>query len=303
MVKRTGLVAALALIVVAFTAVPAVPATKTDKKQNKSIKALKKDAAELESGLDGATAGLAQLGGDLTALDNTLSAGLEQAMSSIDQVDTALNQLDAAFNGYVNSPEYGLVQLYFDPENNGFEADDAVSGQLLTTADIPDDTNQATTSGTLILAVPDGTTAKPIGLKAAIRSGESDGTGAANPVGVAGVIAMSAEMIGAPGTTSIGGGNPGTGGTLPLTSAPNAALGGLPVYPIPDKAALVGANPVVFPDAQATELIDATRLQSLTGAANRFTVTNTSGAPSHAIFTVTARFNDLTPASPGNLEE
>ena len=137
-----------------------------------------------------------------------------------------------------------------------------------------------------------------------MRSGERDGTGAANPAGVAGLMAMTASIIGAPGTTSIGGGNAIGGGALPLTSAPNATLGGLPVIAIPDKAPRSDAtpNPLSFPDAKAVELTNPATLQPLTGAPARFTVTNTSGAPAAAIFDVTVRFHDLS-ASSTDVEE
>ena len=137
-----------------------------------------------------------------------------------------------------------------------------------------------------------------------MRSGERDGTGAANPAGVAGLMAMTASIIGAPGTTSIGGGNAIGGGALPLRSAPNATLGGLPVIAIPDKAPPSDAtpNPLSFPDAKAVELTNPATLQPLTGAPARFTVTNTSGAPAAAIFDVTVRFHDLS-ASSTDVEE
>jgi hypothetical protein len=136
-----------------------------------------------------------------------------------------------------------------------------------------------------------------------MRSGEKDGTGPANPAGVAGLMAMSATMIGAPGTTSIGGGNPGTGGTLPLSSAPNAGQGGMPVYPIPTKAPRdPAAAPLLFPDAMTIELTEPTTLQNFTGSPSRLTVTNTSGGPAVAIFDITVRFHDLS-ASTTDLQE
>jgi hypothetical protein len=313
MTKKFGLVAAVLMLVAGLAAPSASAVSKTDKKQNKRIKALQQADAKLAPVIDGLTSGLsaaqADIGGvkaDLQALASKVTDGLAQTAALSDglaQTTAALAGLDTRFQSFVNSPEYGFVQLYFDPEGDGFEADDAVPGQLLVTPDVPDDTNQATSSGTLTLGVPDGTTAKPVALKAAIRSGETDGTGAANPAGDAGLMAMSASIVGAPGTTSIGGGNPGTSGTLPLTSAPNGALSGLPVYPIPDKAARSGANPTVFPDAQSIELTNPATLQTLTGAPARFTVTNTSRAPAASLFNVTVRFYDLTAAGPNNLAD
>ena len=122
-------------------------------------------------------------------------------------------------------------------------------GAVLTTADLPDNADQATVSGTLTVLVPNGTTARQIALKAGIRSGENDGTGASDPAGQAGLVAMTASMVGTPGTSSVGGGHI-SATQLPLSSAPNAMLGGLPVYDIPGKSALATAspNPFSFPD-------------------------------------------------------
>jgi hypothetical protein len=135
-----------------------------------------------------------------------------------------------------------------------------------------------------------------------MRSGEKDGTGASNSAGVGGLMAMTGYIVGAPGTTAVGGGNPGAT-SLPLTSAPNAGLGGMPVYAIPDKAPRDPAStPLSFPDEKMIELTNPATLQVLTGAPGRFTVTNTSGAPAAAVFDVTVRFHDLS-ASAVDLEE
>ena len=268
--KRRALVVASVVIAAGIAAAPALAVSATDRKQNKQLK-------ELAEGLEEVVASVTQLD------------------SGLDDVAASVNELDTLLTGYVNSPEYGVVQLYFDPEGDGFEANDAVPGQLLTTADIPDDTNQATASGKLFLSVPDGTTAKPIALKAAIRSGENDGTGAADPVGGAGLMAMTAQIIGSPGTTSVGGGNPGAPASLPLTSKPNASLGGAPLYPIPDKAPRTDSNPapLSFPDSASIELTNPATLQTITGAPGRFTVTNTSGGQAAAVVDVTVRVHDL----------
>ena len=268
-----------------------------------SLQTLGDAAKQLKAGLEAAGAGITQLKTGLETLAAKTEDGFDEVATNLTTVGEGLTDLSTATTKFIGGAEYGFAQLYFDPEGDGFEADDAVPGQLLVSGDVPDDTNQSTVAGKLLMSVPDGTTAKPVALKAALRSGEKDGTGAANPAGVAGLMAMSASMIGAPGTTSIGGGNPGASGALPLTSAANAGLGGLPVYPIADKAARAGANPTVFPDAQSIELTDPARLQTLTGAPGRFTVTNTSGGPAAALFDVTVRFNDLTPVDPDNLDE
>lgn len=114
-------------------------------------------------------------------------------------------------------------------------------------------------------------------------------------------MAMTGYIVGAPGTAAVGG-NPGAT-SLPLTSAPNAGLGGMPVYAIPNKAPHDPAsNPLSFPDDKMVDLTNPATLQPLTGAAGRFTVTNTSAAPAAAVFDVTVRFHDLS-ASATDLEE
>jgi hypothetical protein len=135
-----------------------------------------------------------------------------------------------------------------------------------------------------------------------MRSGEKDRLGSSD-VGVAGLMAMTASNIGGVGS-SVGGGNPGTT-QLPITSKPNAALDGAPVYAIPDGAPRADStpNPFSFPNALMIDLTDPTTLQPLTGAPSRFAVTNASGGPSAAIFDVTVRFHDLTPADKDNLDE
>lgn len=86
-------------------------------------------------------------------------------------------------------------------------------------------------------------------------------------------MAMTGYIVGAPGTAAVGG-NPGAT-SLPLTSAPNAGLGGMPVYAIPNKAPHDPAsNPLSFPDDKMVDLTNPATLQPLTGAAGRFTVTN-----------------------------
>ncbi|HEX5780741.1 MAG TPA: hypothetical protein VFX80_02405, partial [Solirubrobacteraceae bacterium] len=230
---RLGTVAAAAAIALAVGAAPATAATKVDRKQTKAIAKLDKRTKAAGKRLTAVAKRLGTLSGELTTTKDGL-AGIQAAVptviSSLTTLGDAAKQLKAgletagaglttlsnSFKGSLAAAEYGVVQLYFDPEGNGFEADDAVPGQLLVSSDVPDDANQATVTGRLLMSVPDATTAKPVALKAGMRSGEKDGTGAANPAGVAGLMAMSASIIGAPGTTSIGGGKPGTGGTLPL---------------------------------------------------------------------------------------
>jgi hypothetical protein len=319
--RRLGLAALVAILALSLAATPAMAVTKREKAQNKALKTLNKrtkatnkklkrlgadlgkltaDVANAKSGLAAIQAAVPTVVSSLTTLGDAarqLKAGLETA-------GAGLTKLSGAFTKQVNGVEYGVVQLYFDPEGDGFEANDALPGQILTSADVPDDANQSTVTGKLFFSIPDGTTAKPVALKAGMRSGEKDGTGASNPVGQAGLMAMTIGTIGG-GGVSAGGGNPGAPTSLPLTSKPNAAASGLPVYSIPNKAPRSDAtpNPVGFPDSLMIELTDPAKLQTLTAAPGRFTVTNTSGAPASAIVDVTVRFHDLTPVDADNLDE
>lgn len=293
-------------LLIVICASPAVAATTTDRKQNKSIATLSKRSKSAALQLKSLNSGAAALGARLTALDGTagsLRAALDSAVASVTQVSAGLDGLRSTLTGYAAATEYGVVQLYFDAEGNGFEANDAVPGQLLASADVPDDATQSTVTGRLLVNVPDGTTAKPVALKVGMRSGEKDGTGASDPAGVGGLMAMTGYIVGSPGTTSVGGGNPGGPSSLPLTSAPNASLGGMPVYAIPSKAPRDAAsNPLSFPDDKMIELTNPATLQPITAAPGRFTVTNTSGAQAAAVFDVTVRFHDLS-ASATDLEE
>jgi hypothetical protein len=319
--RTLGLATLVAVLALSLAATPALAVSKRDKAQNKALKTLTKrtkatdkklktlgtnlgkltsDVANAKSGLAAIQAAIPTVVSSLT----TLGDAAKQLKTGLETAGAGLTQLSGAFQGYVKAAEYGVVQLYFDPEGDGFEPNDALPGQLLTSADVPDDANQSTVSGKLFFSIPDQTTAKPIALKGGMRSQEKDGTGAANPVGEAGLMAMTVSVIGAPGTVSAGGGNPGAPTTLPLTTKPNAAFGGAPIVAIPNKAPRSDAtpNPFAFPDDKTIELTDPTTLQTLTAAPGRFTVTNTSGAPGVAIVEVTVRFNDLS-ASATDLEE
>src|SRR4051794_20557378 len=183
-----GVVAALVL---AIAPAPALAVSKTDRRQNKSIKRLdkrsKSAAAQLKT-LNTDVAGLKASAAALGETATSLRAAVDSAAATIAEVSSGLAGLRNEFTSYAAATEYGVAQLYFDPEGDGFEANDAVPGQLLVSADVPDDKSQSTVSGRLMLSVPDGTTAKPVTLKAGMRSGEADGTGPANPAGAAGLM-------------------------------------------------------------------------------------------------------------------
>jgi hypothetical protein len=141
--------------------------------------------------------------------------------------------------------------------------------------------------------VPANTPSSAVRLLAGVRSGESDGTGPGDPVASAGIVSMS---IGNPLGLPSAGGNGGPLATVPITSAPNAAASGAPVYPIPLKAPRVDAepNPFSFPSADAIDLTDAGTLQNLGTGVGPYTVANPGGTPALITVTVTVRFNDLT---------
>jgi hypothetical protein len=146
----------------------------------------------------------------------------------------------------------------------------------------------------MLVSVPASTTAAPVRLLAGVRSGESDGTGATDPVASAGIVTMS---VGNPtsGLTIAGGNAAST--SIPITSAQNPAPTGPPVYPIPNKAPRVDAtpNPFSFPTDLAIDLTDPATLQNLGGGVGPFLVTNPSPtSPLPMTVTVTVRFNDLT---------
>jgi X-X-X-Leu-X-X-Gly heptad repeat protein len=228
---------------------------------------------QLASGLTSAAAGLTQLKDGVTQLKDGLTA-----------VGDGVTTLGDAFV----AQEYGTVQVQLGSTD--------VPGTVLNSGDIPDDGNGATLTGTVIVPVPAGATAAPIRLMAGVRSGEADGNGADDPVASAGIVSM---VVSDPtgGGVTLGGGNTGLPRTVPLTSAPNAALGGAPVYDIPDAAPRSDdtPNPFSFPDADQIELTDPTTLYNLSGVGvSRYTVTNGGATPVPITVTFTVRFNDLT---------
>jgi len=310
--RRLGLTALVAVVAMALVAVPASAATPTDRAQNKQIKKIDKrtksaakrlrtlatnlgkltaDVKKANDGLAAIQAAVPTVVSSLTTLGNAardLKAGLETA-------GAGLTTLSNAFKGYVGAAEYGVAVLYVGTT--------PAPGQILVSSDVPDDSNQATVTGRYLVQLPDGTTDAPLRVLAGMRSGEKDGTGAANPVGQAGLMSMSVTALG---TATLGGGHPGDTQTVPLTSEPNPAYAGAPVFAIPDKAPRVDAppNPFVFPGDKLMELTDPTRLLRVTDPDNdpsRFTVSKASGLGG-VIVDVTVRFHDLS-ASATDLDE
>jgi hypothetical protein len=301
----TAAITASSIALVATPAADAAKVSKTDKAQNsaikkqgtaikkvtktassasKSAKAAGKSAAQgiadakAAAGKADAAAGTANgiLGGIPAVLDGLtkLATGLQQAADGL----TKLGANAAA-------QEYGVVKVQLGTAD--------VGGAILTSSDIPDDSNAAVVTGTMIVGVPANTPSVPIRLLAGVRSGESDGTGADNPVASAGIVAMS---VASPAGLTVTGGNPGLPSTVPITSAPIGGDGTPPVYPIPNKAPRVDAtpNPFSFPTDLAIDLTAAATLQPITGATTPFSVSNPSGSAAFVVVSVTVRFNDLT---------
>lgn len=258
-------------------------ATKAGKDAASGISAAKTADAKAVAAQGGVNAVLAQVPAVIDGLTK-LAAGLTQA-------GDGLTKLGAAFA----AQEYGVVKVQI----GGVDA----PGAILTSSDIPDDSNQAIVTGTVVAQVPVAAGAQDVTLLAGVRSGESDGTGANAPVASAGLVSMTVAGVPASGVTTTAGGNPGLA-AVPLTSAPNAAAGGAPVYPIPFKAPRVDStpNPFSFPTDKAIDLTDPATLQAFAAPAQRYTVTNVAGTPGLATVTFTVRFNDLT-ASATNVTE
>jgi hypothetical protein len=303
----TAAVTASSLALVAAPTAGAAKLSKHEKSQTTAIKKAQKTATSAgkaakkagtsasKAGKDAAAGAAAAKTADAKAVaaQGGVNAVLAQVPSVIDgltklaagltQAGDGLTKLGAAFA----AQEYGVVKVQVD----GVDA----PGAILTSSDIPDDSNQAIVTGTVVVPVAQGATNAPVTLLAGVRSGEADGTGIGNPVASAGLVSMTVAGVAATGV-SAGGGNPGLT-AVPLTSAPNAAAGGAPVYPIPNKAPRVDStpNPFSFPTDKAIDLTDPATLQNITGGgAGPITVTNAGGTAAPAIVNVTVRFNDLT---------
>jgi hypothetical protein len=308
-VRRQLITAAVAASSLFLVASPAGAATKklskAEKAQNTAIKKAQKTATSAgksakKAGKDATTAGknaTAGLNAAKTADGKATSAqgsingvlaqvplvldGLTKLAAGLTQAGDGLTKLGSAFA----AQEYGVVKVQLAGQD--------VPGALLTSSDIPDDGNAATVTGTVLVPLPASAANLPITLLAGVRSGEADGTGAANPVASAGIVSMLVNDAG-PGTSHAGG-NTGLG-DVPITSAPNADAGGAPVYPIPFKAPRSDAtpNPFAFPSDKAIDLTTTATLQNLGNGVGPFTVSNAAPQPNVVTVTFTVRFNDLT---------
>jgi hypothetical protein len=306
--RRRLVTAAITASSIALVATPAADAatskiSKPERAQNTAIKKAAKNATSAGKSAKSAAKTAAKAVADAKAAAgkaDTAQGGVNGIVAQVPSVLEGLTKLaaglQAAADGLTKlganaaAQEYGVVKVQLDTTD--------VDGAILTSSDIPDDSNAAVVTGTMIIPVPAGATNVPIRLLAGVRSGESDGTGATDPVASAGIVAMNVASA-APAGISFSGGNAGllTTNQAPLTSAPNAAASNAPVYPIPNKAPRVDAtpNPFSFPTDKAIDLTDAATLYNLSGAgATPFNVTNATGGTKPITVTVTVRFNDLT---------
>jgi hypothetical protein len=308
--RRPLLTAAVAATSLALFAAPGAQAakkvSKPERAQNTAIKKAQKTATNAgksaksasknaKKALKDAATGIANAkttDQKVTAAQNGLNVIFGQVPAVLDGLTKLAAGLTAAGEGLtklgnaVAAQEYGVVKVQVDGED--------APGAVLTSSDIPDDSNAATVTGTVVVPVKAGATNAPVTLLAGVRSGEADGIGPSDPVASAGIVSMTVTGVAATGVTAAGG-NPGLA-SVPLTSAPNNAAGGAPVYPIPFKAPRVDAtpNPFSFPSDKAIELTDPATLQPFAAPATRFTVTNAGPVQGVATVTFTVRFNDLT---------
>jgi hypothetical protein len=303
--RKVGLAMLVAVLAMTLAATPASAVSKPEKKQNKALKTLNKRTKATNKRLKRFSTNLGKLAADvknakdgLTAIQvavPTVISSLTQLKTGLETAGAGLKTLGGAFTGYVRSAEYGVVQLYLGTT--------PIGGQILNSSDVPDDGNGATLTGRLLAPIGPNTPAVPVILRAALRSDEKDGTGAANPAGAAGLVAMTVSGHNA----TVAGGNP-LDSTLPLTSRANGTgdpgPDGPPVFQINDKAprADTPANPFAFPSAKSIELTDPATLQPLTGAPGRFTASNATANPGAIEVSFTVRFHDLQ-ASATDLEQ
>lgn len=292
--RRRLVAAAVTAGSIALVATPAADAkiSKPERAQNTAIKKASKNATSAGKSAKAAAKVAAKGVADAKAAQGGVNGIVAQVPSVLDGLTKLAAGLQQAADGLTKlganaaAQEYGVVKVQLGTTD--------APGAILTSSDIPDDSNAAVVTGTMLVSVPASTTAAPVRLLAGVRSGESDGTGATDPVASAGIVTMS---VGNPTSgLTISGGNTVLPAAVPITSAPNG-VGGPPVYPIPNKAPRVDAtpNPFSFPTALAIDLTDPATLQNLGGGVGPFLVTNPSPtSPLPMTVTVTVRFNDLT---------
>jgi X-X-X-Leu-X-X-Gly heptad repeat protein len=245
---RVGLCAAL-LAALAMCAVPAVSmatGTGVDHRQNKRLTRHGTAIKKLGGAVGTVVATVKQIDGRLKTIEGAapqIIDGLTQLKDAATKLKDGLTQLkDATTAGFgkvtttFKSTEYGIAQvIVLEPAPNAQE------GSFVETPDIPDAVQQAQ-STQQFLAQQTGNLAVAYG----VRSGESDGTGAALPAAYCKVTVTNEA-----GATQ--------------TTAGNATFGGLPFQPVNDKSALTSTDPANagFPFGLKTSGADADHTTTL----------------------------------------
>jgi hypothetical protein len=221
----------------------AMAASKHEKKQNAAIGKAAKAAARALTRTAALTTSVAQhtksladlqvLAGGIDTRLKAIEAGVPQVLDGLTKLQQAaldlkqgLLDLKAGTEGgfakvttVLSSTEYGVGQAIVVVDPGGTPTPTPEAGNFVVTPDIPDTVQQAQTSQTF--------KAQHIGLllvQYAVRSGETDGTGAANPAALCKVTV----------TNELG---------ATQSTAPNPAIGNLPFQPVPDKSALTSTIP------------------------------------------------------------
>jgi hypothetical protein len=229
-------VAWLLAVVVGMMLVPAIDASafnkaekKHEKKQNAAIgkatkaaaKALRQVAA-VTTAVGEQTKGLSDLTVTVTGIDNRLKFIESAAPAIVDGLSKLKAATEAGFakvTTVLSSTEYGVGQAIVVVDPLGTPTPTPEAGNFVVTPDIPDTVQQAQTSQTF--------KAQHIGLlvvQYAVRSGETDGTGASDPAALCKVTV----------TNELG---------ATQSTAANPAIGNLPFQPVPNKSALTSTIP------------------------------------------------------------
>lgn len=253
-------VAALCLVV-AIPASAAKKGSKTDRAQNKALKAYGKAIKKNAKSIRGQSKSVKTLNNSAKSLNSSIkslkeiadradkssaaiTAGVPTIVKGLTDLKTGLLAAGAGLTQLktlATSQEYGIAQMIV---LEGGTTPNPQEGSFLETPDIPDTVQQGMTTqqfvaqqaGTLIVAY-------------GVRSNEKDGTGASDPAAACKVTVTDEE-----------------GGTE--TTAPNAALGGVPFQFVNTKSSLTStvAGNEGFPFGLKTVAPDADVTQNLTTA-------------------------------------
>jgi hypothetical protein len=220
-------VMAVSLLAVSSASAYSAGEKKAETKQNTRIKQALKGVSTQKLVNDAQVKSLLDLDTLTKSIDTRLKViegaapqiidGLGQLKTAAEQLKTGLETAGAGLNSLktlAGAVEYGIGQVIVLQPAPGAQA-----GSFVVTPDIPDTVQQAQTTQEFV-AQHAGNVAVAFG----VRSGESDGTGSANPAALC-KVTVSAE-----------------GGT-PQTTAANPGIGGLPFQPVNDKSTLTSTIP------------------------------------------------------------